>query len=259
MVNVAYAALAVTLPLYSGIAAALTVALPLYQWPSSGAWTSVYKVIASNPNTTFDVIINPNSGPGSFPPDSEYIAAVAAINKHTNVNTYGYLHTSWAGRALSSVETDVKTYVKWNSYKGANIALDGIFVDEATADTSDLPYMKSLYSYIRNNMPKNHGKVWTNPGCAVDAKFYSYADMVTAFEDTYTAWKSYGSTAIKASLKSKSSVMILNYSGDSNGVASQAKGLISQGYQGGLLYGNGGYQNYSKVWGTFAGYVQVYR
>ncbi|KAG8163797.1 hypothetical protein KVR01_007094 [Diaporthe batatas] len=43
---------------------ATNILLPLYVWPASGAWNNVYEAIEMNSQLTFQIIINPNSGPG---------------------------------------------------------------------------------------------------------------------------------------------------------------------------------------------------
>ena len=233
------------------VAAALAVALPLYSWPSPGAWNPIYSAIANNPNTTFNVIVNPNSGPGSFPPATEYIAGVAKLNSYSNVNTYGYLHTEYAVRPLSDIKSDVATYAKWNSYKASNIALDGIFVDEATDQTGHLDYMKTVASTIRTAMPKK-GKIWTNPGCIVASSFYDYADIVTAFEDSYVNWNSPKRVGIPQALHNRTSVMITNYSGGLAGIKAQAKILAQRGFHSGFVWGTQSYNSYSSQWVDFA-------
>lgn len=242
------------------IAAALAVALPLYTWPLAGVWDPVFDTIKSNPNTTFNIIVNPNSGPGSYPPNSDYITGVATLNSYSNVNTYGYVHTSYAKRPIAQIKADVAKYSSWSKYKAADIALDGIFVDEAPVDTAQLPYMENVATYIRKTMPSNGTHVWTNPGCAVDKSFYQYADTVTAFEDDYSVWTATGSktlAALPATLRSKTSVMVLNYPGRAKGIATQAKAMIQAGYRSGFLYGLESYQEFSTTWGDFADLVDA--
>ncbi|KAJ9628485.1 hypothetical protein H2203_002384 [Taxawa tesnikishii (nom. ined.)] len=239
------------------LAACLAVALPLYSWPSAGVWDPTYHIIKSNPNTTFNVIVNPDSGPGSYPLDSEYVTGVAKLNSYPNVNTYGYLRTDWAKIPLSTIQSEVTTYSKWATYKAKDIHLDGIFVDEATDKVADLTYMKNLSAIVKKTMPKNQAKIWTNPGCAVDKSFYDYADTITAFESDYSDWQDHGSTQIKQALRAKSNVMILNYSGDSKAIAKAAQTLTKAGYYSALLMSNDDYQTYNTAWATFASSVDT--
>ena len=57
-----------------------TVAIPLYIYPSPQAWEPLHNAIVDNPSVTFQIIINPNNGPGSAAPDANYIAEVARLN-----------------------------------------------------------------------------------------------------------------------------------------------------------------------------------
>lgn len=51
---------------------------PLY---FSGSWTPLYNEIAAYPNVTFNVIINPDSGPGSSTyPNSDFIAGITKLS-----------------------------------------------------------------------------------------------------------------------------------------------------------------------------------
>lgn len=252
--------LLVTLGALNLASAMMHVALPLYLWPSAGAWSPFYNVISSNPNTTFDVIVNPNSGPGSYPPDPAYVTAVAKLNSYKNVNVYGYIPTSYAGRELSAIKSDVQTYAKWNTYSGANLTLYGIFFDEATSDTAELSYMASVQSLVHSNMANKSNSVWTNPGWAVDAKFYQYADIVTAFESTWQEWITVGkfTSFLPASLRSKSSIMINDYKGGNPFIPQQATNMRNFGYHSALLStwsSTNGYQCWDKTWGSWSNYV----
>ena len=78
--------------------------------------------VAANPSLQFYTIVNPNSGPGAPPyPSMDYVAAIAKLHTHANVKALGYVHTSWAERALADVESDIDTYAGWTGYTGADI------------------------------------------------------------------------------------------------------------------------------------------
>lgn len=229
----------------------LAVDLPLYSWPIDGAWDGVYSTLSSSPNTQFNIIINPDSGPGEYPPNSDYVNGVAKLNSYSNAHIYGYVRTGFTDRPVSDVQADVENYKQWNSHQGADIHLDGIFVDEAPDSTEHLEYMQNVHSAIRNALPSS-AKIWTNPGCIVDASFYEYADRITAFESDFEHWMDPTRETIPWDLHEKTSVMIINYDGQSAGPAEQAKILVERGFQSGLLYGTEGYQKVSKTWQDFA-------
>lgn len=229
----------------------LAVDLPLYSWPTDGAWDGVYSTLSSFPNTQFNIIVNPDSGPGTYPPNSDYIIGVAKLNSYSNAHIYGYVRTGFTDRPVSDVQADVETYKQWNSHQGADIHLDGIFVDEAPDNLQHLEYMQNVHAAITNALPAS-AKIWTNPGCIVDASFYDYADRITAFESDFDAWMNPDRETIPWDLHSKTSVMIIDYSGQADGPAAQAQILVERGFQSGFLYGTEGYQDFSSTWQQFA-------
>ncbi|KAG2164743.1 hypothetical protein VTO58DRAFT_103262 [Aureobasidium pullulans] len=231
------------------------VALPLYIYPSSGAWQSLYDAVTNNPNVTFDVIINPNSGPGGSPPDSNYIAGVSKMNSYSNVNMVGYVHTSYGDRALSDIEADIDTYQSWSTYSNANIALKGIFVDETPASYNDYDYMNTIYNKVKNTM--THGNlVWTNPGVPVDSSFYNIADMINAYENTYDDWiNNGGNTSIPVPLRSQSTVLIHSYPDNTNTLMSDVDGLVDAPYYGALVIVNDQYSSFDDLWSTYTSEV----
>src|ERR1700730_633611 len=86
-----------TLPVSS-----LFVLLPLYVYPgsSASAWSAVTAAVAAYPSVKWQIIINPDSGPGSTQyPDSNYIAGISELNGYDNVQTLGYVYTDYTSRA----------------------------------------------------------------------------------------------------------------------------------------------------------------
>ncbi|KUJ17374.1 uncharacterized protein LY89DRAFT_684436 [Mollisia scopiformis] len=126
---------------------------PLYFYPDPGAWQPLYTSLSSYPSVTFDVIINPDSGPGSTVyPDSNFIAGIAELNSYPNANLLGYVHTSYATRNLTVVESEIAQYENWSKYEDADIAVAGIFFDEApdTYSEASYQYMESAASYAES-------------------------------------------------------------------------------------------------------------
>ena len=91
-------------------------------------------------------------------------------------------------------------------------------------------------------------------GATIPHEFYDYADTVTAFETGYNWWVDETREAIPWDLHGKSSVMIMRYEGDANdgGPEKQARVLMDRGFKSGFLWGQEGYQEFSRVWGKFA-------
>jgi len=65
--------------------------------------------------------------------------------------------------------------------------MDGIFVDDMamTYNTSNLNYYTQIDSIIKSTMPANRGFSMMNPGGPVDVSFYSVADNIITYEDSY--------------------------------------------------------------------------
>lgn len=120
----------------------LFIMVPLYLYPdtSASAWSNVTAAIAANPKVNWQIIINPNSGPGVYPPDANYIAGVSKINSYPNVLTLGYIATGYTQIPLTTVKSQIDTYAKWWSYTGADIAIDGIFFDEVNNTAASTVY-----------------------------------------------------------------------------------------------------------------------
>ena len=227
------------------------VALPLYIYPSAGAWQPLYDALDNNPKVTFDIIVNPHNGPGGSPPDSNYISNISLINSYNNVNTLGYVHTSYGKRSLSDISSDIDTYESWSTYTNSNISLNGIFVDETPASLDFLDYMTSINDKIKSTMTTGN-LVWTNPGVAVDASFYKIADMINAYENTYDYWMNQGGNlSIPQAMRSKSTVMVHSYPSNTHTMASDVDELVDAGYYGGLLIVNDQYSSFDAMWPTF--------
>jgi hypothetical protein len=246
-------ALAAAAPIQKRIAANsnLAVALPLYSYPLEGVWEPTYNTIASNPQTTFDVIINPSNGPLADI-ESDYLAGVTKLNSYDNVKVFGYFKVDWAARSIDDAKSDIDIYASYITSNKAQLA--GLFVDEAPHETSDdsINYMKEIHDYVRSKPSTSNFQIWTNPGTIVDAQYYQYADTVTAFEDTHDAWMTPERKAIPWDLHSQSSVMIRNWDGQSQGPAAQAQILIQRGFKSGFVWGNEDYTEWSGAWKTFS-------
>ncbi|KAJ4390561.1 hypothetical protein N0V93_004157 [Gnomoniopsis smithogilvyi] len=207
---------------------ATSLLVPLYLDPSQGvqdgsmaAWNPILTAVANSPNTQFQIILNPNNGPGNSKAgyDSEYITSVAKLNAYPNVHTFGYVHTSYGARSSASVQTDIARWANWNTYTKANIAIKGIFFDEVPNSSkkgnTDVAYMSALQTYAKSQF----GNITTfqtfyNVGdlCAHTEYFNNMADYVCIFEDEASKF----STAVlgsrlPAGKAAKSCVLLIDY------------------------------------------------
>lgn len=177
---------------------------PLYIYPSNNAWQPLFDAADANPSLIFQAVINPGSGPGSGPcPNSDYINALDALNKHPNIHTLAYVHTAsrydcgptqnWicpGTQDLSALQSNITTYQNWsNGGCAANkdIHIGGIFFDEAPTTPDKLDYMQNIATFARNTL--THGNtILFNAGAQVDDGYFTIADFINVFEDTEAAY-----------------------------------------------------------------------
>ena len=214
-------------------AAATSLLLPLYIYPLSGAWTPVFNAIASTPNVHWQIVVNPNSGPGpaNSYPSSEYIAAIDQLNSYKNVETIGYVRTNWTNRPYSEVTADIQTYAHWATYTAtkANISMNGIFFDEAPAVDLATPiaYMSNASGFAYKTMPTPATKVVFNPGTNATAlQYFNFADTIIEFEDDFTAYRNQTTIdGFPSDERKKSAVLVHNY----DGTIATLQGLVYTG------------------------------
>ncbi|SLM40199.1 Spherulation-specific family 4 [Lasallia pustulata] len=201
---------------------ATSILLPLYIYPLSGAWTPIFNAIASTPTVHWQVVVNPNSGPGpaNAYPSSDYITAINQLNSYKNVETIGYVRTNYTNRPCSEVTADIQTYAYWATYQvtNANISVNGIFFDEAPyANLAALiQYMSNVSSFAYDTIPTPATTVIFNPGTSATAlQYFNYAQTIIEFEDFYTAYQN--QTTINSfpsgGVRKQSAVVVHNYTG----------------------------------------------
>lgn len=233
------------------------VLMPLYLWPTKTNWDPLFASIAANPTVPFQIIINPNSGPGSTTyPDPAFIPNLAKLNAYNNTNLLGYVRTGYASRNLTTVESEVSRYAGWAKYGASDIHIDGIFFDEATDDTKYLSYMASLYHDVKNTYP-NNATVITNPGTPISSSFYAYADFVNPVENTLKFWKSTsgGVKSIAAAERPKSTIMLNDYTSSSAQMLADIEAIQQAGYAGLYISNDENYQAIPSTWATFCANV----
>jgi hypothetical protein len=120
-----------------------------------------------------------------------------------NMGILGYVHTSYAKRALAAVQAEVDLYARCY----APPLLTGIFVDEASSDCADLAYYEALAAHIRAAVgggaapasasaaapaPASTSAVVLNPGAPSNECFLAKAaDVLVTFEGSVADYASY--------------------------------------------------------------------
>lgn len=232
--------------------AALTAALPLYVWPDPGVWDPWFNVIAASPKTAFDIIVNPNSGPGVGPLATDYIKGVATLNNFPNVRVFGYIATQYAASPLDDMKDEIATYANWAA--AYNLTISGIFMDEATQDVNELGYMQSLATYTWQTLPKGKNAVWTNPGTPIDASFYKYANLVTAYEGPAA---NFDPKTIPLDLRRDTSLIFLDHASNATQIEAERLSAERLCYQSVSMTAGNNYKSFDTVWSTLAGAIQA--
>ena len=188
------------IPLLLAIPArSLSILVPLYLYPgdSASSWSNVTAAIAANPNVNWQIIINPNSGPRTYPPNANYIAGVSKIKNYPNAVTLGYVDTGFTKVSYSTLKSEIDTWAKWSTYTAANIAIDGIFFDDVSnaASSATYSYYQQASAYAYSTIPSDTTPVVFNPGAVTPDKYFSYADTIVQFEGALSDYKDPGTIA----------------------------------------------------------------
>lgn len=143
------------------------------------------------------------------------------------MQTIGYVHTTYATQDISVVETNVSTYAGWKDYTASNIAVDGIFFDEAPyADNSTYTeYMSSVASYARG---LGLDYIVFNPGTLTTATaYYDAADLIVNAELYYSSYSESGTVDPIPSQYRSQSAIILHDTPSSADISSVVSTMVS--------------------------------
>lgn len=202
---------------------ALFILLPLYIYPgtSASAWSNATAAIAAYPQVQWQVVVNPNSGPGTtgYPTDQNYITGISKLNSYANVKTLGYADTSFTNRAYSAVISDINVYASWASYTKANISIAGIFFDDVnnTASSAVNTYMHNASAYAYANVPSDITPVVFNPGSLAPTQLFSYCDTMIEFENAFSVYKNATTIGtIPSAYRDQSAILVYNTTGTAN-------------------------------------------
>jgi hypothetical protein len=167
--------------------------------------------ISTNPTLDFIIIVNPNNGPGTPPwwPNADYVREIPKLNALPNVQTLGYVATTYCKRPISEVFDDIASYASWSSnVEFPSLRVDGIFFDETPNVYSDeaKTYLNDITKRVKEHtgimkdrlVSSAHSqisffrmmlislKVIHNPGSAPDSRFADPGpDVTTVFEESY--------------------------------------------------------------------------
>ncbi|KAF8867278.1 hypothetical protein BDZ45DRAFT_734544 [Acephala macrosclerotiorum] len=91
---------------------------------------------------------------------------------------------------------NISSYTACNNYTSANIAVQGIFFDEATSSTTNdsISYMKNVTTFAKTSLGPGRQHISLNPGVVVDPAYFDMADTVNIFENS---WSEFDITALR--------------------------------------------------------------
>jgi hypothetical protein len=145
------------------------------------------------------------------------------------VQTIGYVHTTYATQNINTVETNVSTYAGWADYTASNIAVDGIFFDEApnADDSTYTDYMSSVASYARG-LGLNY--IIFNPGALTTAAaYYDAADLIVDQETAYSSYSESSTVDVIPSEYRGQAAIILHDTPSSVDISSLVSTMVSAG------------------------------
>ena len=144
----------------------------------SASWQAIIDAKALYPNVAANVIINPNSGPGStINTNGNYTNAVQRAN-NAGLTVIGYVFTDYGARAQSAVIADVSKYFTWyNSLASDGNGIDGIFLDEMVNNGTSVSYYTNITNTIKNTWGKDL-VVQGNPGAPTIPVYIGTVDQI---------------------------------------------------------------------------------
>lgn len=175
----------------------MQILFPLYIYPGSPGWQDIVSVNADVPLT---VVLNPNSGPGTCPPDANYQKGIQLL-QDSGVTVLGYVYTNHGNKSINDVQQQIKQYFDFDCFQGA---VDGIFLDSNYASADKLSYYNDIYYFIKSS--NSGAKVFINSGVNPDITYYTNSpfDNLVFYEGYPPNWESF--QQIDATLKLSSSL-----------------------------------------------------
>ncbi|KAL9102800.1 MAG: hypothetical protein Q9163_002078 [Psora crenata] len=216
-------------------ASSLSIVVPLYIWAGENAaqWTPVLNAVIANPTVHWQVIVNPDNGPGAEPfPDPHYITGIQQLNSYPNVEVIGYVDTTYAKRASADVASEIDKYAGWESYPQNNISVSGIFFDQVSEDG-----MYDYYQTASAHVKEKLRTVVCNPGTVANEKMFEYCNTIIQFENSYEDWSKFDIATIPDDKRSASAVMIYDLPSDAD-VGGIVSSMVSGGVGGIYLTGD---------------------
>ncbi|KAK7735760.1 hypothetical protein SLS63_003718 [Diaporthe eres] len=194
------------------------------------------EAIEANSQLIFQIIINPDSGPGSpTPGDSdEYIAGVTRLNSYSNVQLFGYVHCNYDTSSGDEINRNVTQWNSWNA--DPKISIDGIFYDEIPNEEDDgesVAFLASLVKAAQSTFGDRPFQSIFNPGATPEhIELYDSADYIVVFESEASSYnEAVLANQIPPGKASQSSILIYDFAdqGDDGQLRTWLQGMVSAG------------------------------
>jgi hypothetical protein len=224
--------------------------LPLYLYPyNTSSWSAIEASVVANPNLDFEIVVAPNLA--NVYPDEHYATALESLNNFTNVRTLGYVPTSYAGRDITAVKSQIDCYAAWGT-NGTNplVVVQGIFFDEVpSAYTNDtFNYMSDASNYAKSALGVGRRYITFNPGVPIDSSFYNLADNVIIFENTWSEFNLTRMLQVPWNIMAKSTYLIHSFTAGDIIQAEVINNLTDSNVQGLYVTTTDGYDQVSALW-----------
>lgn len=122
---------------------------PFYIYPEPGSTAVV--ALRENIASVWGIVVNVHSGPGPSERDANYVEFIAWLQQQ-HVHVFGYISSRYGDRPIDECSADIRA---WKTTWG----ITSIFVDEANAFASKLPFYETLRTVISGLCILNHGTV----------------------------------------------------------------------------------------------------
>ncbi|KAK4508027.1 hypothetical protein PRZ48_001763 [Zasmidium cellare] len=228
------------------------VLLPLYIYPETPTtWQPLYNAANNHPNVTFQVVVNPNSGPGAGAcpngNDTNYINAIATLNSIPNIKTLGYIHTATSSTCGSSgkdicvcsqpqsaLQANISTYQNWptagcTANNAKDIHVDGIFYDESPSNSTCLDYMRQITSYAKQTLTRGSTSLF-NAGVQLQENgYWDVADYINIFENNEAALRTVNVTQLTGdgNYASQATLIVYGYTSGSDQLLDDVRDILS--------------------------------
>ncbi|KAL8687651.1 MAG: hypothetical protein Q9218_006238 [Villophora microphyllina] len=199
----------------------------------SPSWSNVTAAVAANPEVEWQIVVNPYSGPGPYPPDPNYITGLSKLNSYRNVITLGYVATNYTRTPYSTLSSQIDVYTSWVEYSPANISVGGIFFDEVSNTAADdvFAYYKKAADYAHAHVPSEVTPVIFNPGAPTPAQLFDYADTIVQYENTFSSYRDVATIAtFQPGFNDQTAVIVYNTPSTAD-VKSLVRSMVQQGIQ----------------------------